>query len=512
MAAFCTGLPGLALTPGRVVVPRPSVDLDRPRPLSRIPKFHGLRAASKLEGLGQRRFQHSSQQRFVRSCGFEHASVVRAMAVGPDGVDDEALQAMEGKKCTPGIRVLLIGPPGCGKGTQAENLARKYGLIHVHPGTLLKENIERASTLGKTAEPYVQRGELVPDDIVIQMVQKRLAEADCKRNGWVLDSFPATLKQAENLEADVCIVFNMGDDKVMERVLGRRYDPLTGRVYHKVFNKPEFEEVSLRLVSHTDDTPEKTATKLAAYRATSAEVLQALKDKVVVAGQVVEVEADRPIEEVLTQVERVILEVTPEGISGTAQAVFRPALPLARPRKRVWPPVPPPRPASPCPQAFPKSDIFLIKSNGFICEREQVDDAKIQFKAPATEQARPPSSRPAPPRSAVLCPVYVPPPPPRPAPPSSSRRAPLRLLEENLNVFVEPAVARELSHLTPYAQSQEKELDGMIDFVVCLGGDGLILHVSQLFKNAVPPVLSFALGSLGFLTMFESTIARPPED
>jgi adenylate kinase len=178
------------------------------------------------------------------------------------------------------MRMILFGPPGAGKGTQAARLLQRYEVAHLSTGDMLRAAVKAQSELGKAAEGYMKRGELVPDQLVCDLVVERLGQPDCA-NGFMLDGFPRTVPQAEALQAaldkagitlDLVLVLEVPDALIVERITGRRSDPETGAIYHLKFNPPP-PEVADRLVQRSDDTEEACRTRLATYHAATPPVL-----------------------------------------------------------------------------------------------------------------------------------------------------------------------------------------------------------------------------------------------
>lgn len=142
--------------------------------------------------------------------------------------------------------VILLGPPGAGKGTQAQRIAGQYGLPHLSTGDMLRDNIRRDTELARTAKPYIDRGELVPDEIVLGMVRDRIAQADCG-NGFILDGFPRTLPQARGLER-ICPLYkfksttvlnvSVQTEAVIRRLTNRRICKMSGHIYSLVDRPP----------------------------------------------------------------------------------------------------------------------------------------------------------------------------------------------------------------------------------------------------------------------------------
>lgn len=178
------------------------------------------------------------------------------------------------------MRMILFGPPGAGKGTQAARLLERFSVAHLSTGDMLRAAVKAQSALGLAAEGFMKRGELVPDQLVCDLVVERLDQADCA-NGFMLDGFPRTFPQADalgkTLEAagialDLVLVLEVPDDLIVERIVGRRSDPQTGAIYHLKFNPPP-PEVAERVVQRADDTEEACRTRLAKYHAETVPVL-----------------------------------------------------------------------------------------------------------------------------------------------------------------------------------------------------------------------------------------------
>lgn len=157
------------------------------------------------------------------------------------------------------MRVIISGPPASGKGTQCRFLIEKYGLTHISTEDLLSAEIAAGTENGIKANDYITKGQLVPDDIVVEMVKKRIFQSDVQRTGWLLDGFPRSLSQAKALETtgitpDVFIMLNVPDRILIERVVGRRLDPVTGNIYHLKYSPPDNDEIAARLAQRSDDT------------------------------------------------------------------------------------------------------------------------------------------------------------------------------------------------------------------------------------------------------------------
>jgi adenylate kinase len=175
------------------------------------------------------------------------------------------------------LNLVLLGPPGAGKGTQAERLVADFGLPYYSTGIILRAAIDAESELGREAKEYVDKGELVPDDLVCRVIEERLdsGEAD---DGFLLDGFPRTTPQAEMLEAALdsrgrlltaVLLIDVDDDEVIRRLSGRRQCVKNGHVYHLEFDPPKNEGIcdqdGSRLVQRDDDKPETIRKRLSVY-------------------------------------------------------------------------------------------------------------------------------------------------------------------------------------------------------------------------------------------------------
>ena len=178
------------------------------------------------------------------------------------------------------MRMIFIGPPGAGKGTQAARLVERHGISHISTGDMLRAAVQAGTALGQEAQRYMSAGKLVPDGVIIGMVQERIQEPDCA-NGFMLDGFPRTLPQAEALDAaltesgialDHVLVLEVADDLIVNRITGRRTDPVTGTIYHLEFKPPPAEIVG-RLEHRKDDTEEACRARLASYHSQTSPII-----------------------------------------------------------------------------------------------------------------------------------------------------------------------------------------------------------------------------------------------
>ncbi|MBE0522265.1 MAG: adenylate kinase [Candidatus Methanoperedenaceae archaeon] len=173
--------------------------------------------------------------------------------------------------------IILLGPPGAGKGTQAKKISEKFSLPHISTGDMLRDNIIRNTALGIKAKSYMDKGELVPDDLLLDIIKVRLSEPDCS-SGFLLDGYPRTLAQADALgkildntgkEIDVVLNIHVDDEELINRLSGRRMCSC-GASYHVLFNPPKKEGIcdscNGELYQRNDDTPETVKNRLAAYK------------------------------------------------------------------------------------------------------------------------------------------------------------------------------------------------------------------------------------------------------
>lgn len=175
------------------------------------------------------------------------------------------------------MKIIMLGAPGAGKGTQAKMIADKYGVPHISTGDIFRANIKEGTDLGKEAKTYMDKGLLVPDELTVKILLDRVAKDDCK-NGYVLDGFPRTIPQAEVLDKalaelndaiDYAIDVNVPDENIINRMSGRRACLACGATYHIVHIPPKAEGICDRcgkeLVLRDDDKPETVKKRLGVY-------------------------------------------------------------------------------------------------------------------------------------------------------------------------------------------------------------------------------------------------------
>ena len=201
--------------------------------------------------------------------------------------------------------IVMLGPPGAGKGTQAKKLAQALGLVHVSTGDLFRENLKNETELGKLAQTFMNAGELVPDDVTVRMVEDRFSRPDCAK-GAVLDGFPRTPAQAQALDellkkfdnqVKVVPYIKVPDDVLVERLSGR-WMSQSGRVYHEKYNPPKVKWIDdvdgTELYQREDDKPETVRHRIEVYNEQTAPLINYYQDK----GLLAEIDGTQAIESV----------------------------------------------------------------------------------------------------------------------------------------------------------------------------------------------------------------------
>ncbi len=211
---------------------------------------------------------------------------------------------------------MLLGPPGAGKGTQAERISEIYGIPHISTGDIFRENLRKGTKLGLQAKGYMDRGELVPDEIVIGIVKNRLAEPDCA-HGFVLDGFPRTVQQADALKEmlerdgrriDQVLNIDVPDETVVERLSARRTCRSCGGVCHLIFDPPRREGVcdscGGELYCRDDDREETVRARLAEYKAKTQPLIDYYRRE----GLLRDIDGSVGVEEVLEEIKAALAE------------------------------------------------------------------------------------------------------------------------------------------------------------------------------------------------------------
>ena len=197
------------------------------------------------------------------------------------------------------MKLILLGAPGAGKGTQAEIICEKFNIPTISTGNILREAIKNGTEMGLKAKSYIDNGNLVPDSVVIEIIADRLKMDDCK-NGFILDGFPRTIPQAEALdkmgiEIDIALSIEVEDQKIMQRLSGRRVCGGCGASYHMDYKKPAMTGIcdacGEALVQRNDDKPETIADRLAVYHKQT----EPLKDYYRAAGKLKIVEGQEEV-------------------------------------------------------------------------------------------------------------------------------------------------------------------------------------------------------------------------
>lgn len=210
------------------------------------------------------------------------------------------------------MKIIFLGAPGAGKGTQAEIVAEKFGIPTVSTGNIIREALKNGTEMGLKAKAFIEAGQLVPDEVVIGIIKERLANDDCK-NGFILDGFPRTIPQAEALDAmgisiDKVVDIEIPDENIMERMTGRRVCGTCGASYHLMFKKPLKDGIcdscGGELVQRKDDAPETVSDRLKVYH----EQTEPLKDFYGKAGKLSVVEGLGTVSEITERVLKALEE------------------------------------------------------------------------------------------------------------------------------------------------------------------------------------------------------------
>ena len=208
------------------------------------------------------------------------------------------------------MKLIMLGAPGAGKGTQAKRLATKYHIPHISTGDIFRANIKQETELGKQAKAYIDKGMLVPDELTVDLVVNRLAQEDCK-DGYVLDGFPRNIAQAQCLDKvldeksemiDAVLNIQVSDDDIVTRMSGRRACPDCGATYHLAYMPPKKEGVcdacGKGIVLRDDDKPETVAKRLMVYHDQTQPLIEYYQLKHIL----VEIDGTQEIEQVFSDI------------------------------------------------------------------------------------------------------------------------------------------------------------------------------------------------------------------
>lgn len=214
------------------------------------------------------------------------------------------------------MKIIMLGAPGAGKGTQALKIAEKYCIPHISTGDIFRANIKNETELGIKAKAYIDKGQLVPDELVIDLIINRVKESDCK-NGYILDGFPRTIPQAEEFDKALeendeeinCVIdIEVPDEDIIRRMSGRRTCLECGATYHIEYNPTKIEDIcdccGKKIVLRDDDKPQTVKKRLAVYH----EQTQPLRDYYEAGNKILKVDGTRSINDIFESIIEVLGE------------------------------------------------------------------------------------------------------------------------------------------------------------------------------------------------------------
>lgn len=225
------------------------------------------------------------------------------------------------------MRLVLLGLPGAGKGTQGDRISEKYGIPHISTGSIIRESIASGADLGEEANGYISKGELIPDELAIRVVHERIIQPDCSR-GWILDGFPRTVLQARELDqrliksglgVQMAVDIRVTHVEAIERIAKRRMCSSCGAVYHldhyRAKGKGICDKCGGDLYRRSDDTEETARRRLAVYMRQTHPVLHYYGQN----GRLYSIDGVRPIDEVFADVDHYLQKLVEEGTVGEAR-------------------------------------------------------------------------------------------------------------------------------------------------------------------------------------------------
>lgn len=206
------------------------------------------------------------------------------------------------------MRIILLGAPGAGKGTQAKRLSAKYNLLHISTGDIFRENIKNETEIGKLAKSFIDKGQLVPNEVTVEIVKERLEKEDCVKQGYLLDGFPRNIEQAIELDkfSKIDVVLNIDVDfaKLIKRITGRRVCPKCGASYHvsTLNGKSTCSECNTFLVLRDDDNEETVTKRIEVYSKQTAPLIKYYEEQ----GKLVTVDGNAEIDETFNQIVKIL--------------------------------------------------------------------------------------------------------------------------------------------------------------------------------------------------------------
>lgn len=242
-------------------------------------------SAAKSRSSPHRKPWGTCESAFVRSPSFDEKA---GECLSDDKVEETDDEMNPLVMSDPPRRIIIMGGPASGKGTQCEWISSRYNLVHLSTGDILRGAVAKDSSpgsIGALAQRYMDSGQLVPDEIIIHVLKERIMQPDCQKQGYLLDGFPRTRVQAQALLAmgirpDTFIFIDVPDELLIERVIGRRLDPVDGKIYHTIFNPPP-DAIKERLITRSDDNEEKAWKRLRQFHENVSSVKQCFQDIIV---------------------------------------------------------------------------------------------------------------------------------------------------------------------------------------------------------------------------------------